>query len=486
MDISPDDVQQMKVSELKDALKTAGLSTNGLKAVLQERLTAFVSDTQNAEESEEAPAAIEVEVPETQEDMDQEAVDMETQEAEVEAEAEESEATTTVEVTMAEETEDATMAETEETAEPEASEEEESENPKTGFLDISNAFPVWIGDLPMETTEEQLTEFFNEFGQVSSVRLRAARGRVTNRKFAFVNFTTQEAQLKAVEKDGGEFQGTTIQVKARETNEKWRKIFLGNLNVDTLEELEEYLEKEGNWDIKKIQFKENQKFSFCFFNCQDEANKFYDDMQGREINGQVVNVEFPRTKEEREAIKAGVPKKDIEKAKRTVYLSGLAENVSEEDIQAFVDADFADKPCQVQKPKSKNKRTRNIAFLAFERKAHADQFVSQFGPKTVGEINGSEFGAEISKINIKGRRENFGGRRGYQGGRGGYGGGYGAAPYGNPYAWAQYYANMGMGGYGGGRGGYGHYGGYGNKGGYGQSYGRGGGRGRGGRGYQPY
>lgn len=457
MDLSLTEIRGMKVAELRAALAERGLPTDGLKAVLKERLIEAVTSADD----------VIVEVPETEE---------------IDAEGGDPESSVVQEITMeSEQAEDMEAEEQDEVMDAEDEQTEEAaeetvENPQTGEVDMTDVFPVWVGSLPLETTEEQLQEYFESFaGPVRSLKIRKAQGRITNRKFAFVNFDTQEAQLKAVEKDGEEFGDATIEVKARETSERWRKIFVGNLNATSVEHLEELLAEAGDWKIRKIQFKEHQKFAFCFFNCQNEANKFYDDMQGRSLNGQVASVEFPRTKEEREAIKAGVPRAEIEKAKRTVKLKGLNEEVTKEQVKEWCEQAFENAVVSVTMPRNRRK---GLAFCEFKRKTNADQFVESYADRSEGEIAGSQFGAEIKKVQAPNRP---GGRGfGYGGGYGGYGG-YGPPAYGG---WGGY--GRGRGGYGGPMGGRG-YGGYGGYGGYAGTGGpRRGGYGYGGRGYGGY
>eukprot|EP00494_Astrolonche_serrata_P006507 UN06531 len=201
--------------------------------------------------------------------------------------------------------------------------------------------------------------------------------------------------------------------------------------------------------------KPNDKYAFVFFSNQDEANKFYDDMQNVKIGDHYITIEFPRTKEEREAIKAGVDKKTIERAKKTVFLGSLQRHVTEQNVR-----DFASNHGQIEKinmPKTQS--AKKMCFVEFQRKTDADRFISKFGDKEVGshneQINGSGFVAEISKINIE-RRVAVQQRREYMENCMGSGGGYGG--FGGPRP--TNYGGYGRGGYGASSGyGYGGYGG---------------------------
>jgi RNA recognition motif-containing protein len=315
------------------------------------------------------------------------------------------------------------------------------------------------------------------------------KGKHSGLQFAFVNFETQEGQKHAESMNGAEFQGQAIQVSPRENLEKLNKIFLGSLKgVEKQAELEEELKKLGNWNITKVQFKEGANYGFVFFETSEEASQFYDDMKGKSIKDHAVNVEFPRTKEERLAIKNGASKLEIEKIKRTVYISDLHNDASEQQVRDFCESNECGAIVKINKPKAKKNRA--IMFVEFERKTDADRFVKNFGLKENGELNGESFLAELSRAKPsrpKGRNNKFngrGGRRYRAPGNTGWGGGpYGGygfqGGYGNPYGMPFGYGAYGAYGYGQQYGGYGGYG-YGGQ-------GRGGKNNRGGRGgYKPY
>lgn len=75
-------------------------------------------------------------------------------------------------------------------------------------------------------------------------------------------------------------------------------------------------------------------------------------------------MEFPRTKEERDAIRAGVDKKIIERAKRTVFLGSLNKTITEAQIREFCGNYGTIK--QINMPKSKGEKALgNHYFLNF-------------------------------------------------------------------------------------------------------------------------
>lgn len=62
---------------------------------------------------------------------------------------------------------------------------------------------LYVGNLPFETTEEDLSEMFQSFGQVVSAKLITDRETGRSRGFGFVELDTEEAAQNAIqEKDG--------------------------------------------------------------------------------------------------------------------------------------------------------------------------------------------------------------------------------------------------------------------------------------------
>lgn len=59
-------------------------------------------------------------------------------------------------------------------------------NKKPTTREASDALQVFVGGLPPDTTESQLTEVFKAFGEVRDVRVNA-------KNFAFVNFDTSDS-----------------------------------------------------------------------------------------------------------------------------------------------------------------------------------------------------------------------------------------------------------------------------------------------------
>ncbi|MEI8135579.1 MAG: RNA-binding protein [bacterium] len=72
---------------------------------------------------------------------------------------------------------------------------------------------IYIGGLPYQTNEEQLTQIFSPYGEVSSAKVITDRETGRSKGFGFVEMTDNEAAKKAIaELNEAELGGRTITV----------------------------------------------------------------------------------------------------------------------------------------------------------------------------------------------------------------------------------------------------------------------------------
>lgn len=72
---------------------------------------------------------------------------------------------------------------------------------------------IYVGNLPYAATEEELIDFFSQFGQVCRATLILDRETQRPRGFAFVEMANREEALKAVEEASGKpFHGRPLTV----------------------------------------------------------------------------------------------------------------------------------------------------------------------------------------------------------------------------------------------------------------------------------
>lgn len=58
---------------------------------------------------------------------------------------------------------------------------------------------IYIGNLPLNVSETEVTNLFTRFGEVSSVRIIMEQGGIQSRGFGFVTMDNQEAGYKAMQ-----------------------------------------------------------------------------------------------------------------------------------------------------------------------------------------------------------------------------------------------------------------------------------------------
>lgn len=72
---------------------------------------------------------------------------------------------------------------------------------------------IYVGNLPYDTTEEQIADLFRQFGEVSRATLVTDRETNRPRGFGFIEMTNDDEARKAVEGlSGKEFEGRPLTV----------------------------------------------------------------------------------------------------------------------------------------------------------------------------------------------------------------------------------------------------------------------------------
>lgn len=80
---------------------------------------------------------------------------------------------------------------------------------------------IFVGSLPFKIEESELQEIFEEYGEVTSVKIITDRATGRSKGFGFVEMTNEEEAKKAIEElNNAEIEGRTIVVnKAEEKKE---------------------------------------------------------------------------------------------------------------------------------------------------------------------------------------------------------------------------------------------------------------------------
>lgn len=88
---------------------------------------------------------------------------------------------------------------------------------------------IFVGSLPFSLQEAELREFFEEYGEVSSVKIISDKFSGRSKGFGFVEMTDDEQAKKAIEElNGAEINGRAIVVnKSEEKKDGERRSFGG-------------------------------------------------------------------------------------------------------------------------------------------------------------------------------------------------------------------------------------------------------------------
>ncbi len=79
---------------------------------------------------------------------------------------------------------------------------------------------IYVGNLPFDTTEDQLRQAFEEFGEVSRVNIITDKFTGKARGFGFVEMSDKDAATAAIEGlNGREFNGRTLNVNEARARE---------------------------------------------------------------------------------------------------------------------------------------------------------------------------------------------------------------------------------------------------------------------------
>jgi RNA recognition motif-containing protein len=83
---------------------------------------------------------------------------------------------------------------------------------------------IYVGNLPFQSTEDDIRELFAEFGPVQTVKVIRDRETGRSRGFGFIEMEEAAAQSAIQALDGKDFQGRTLRVnEARERDDGERR-----------------------------------------------------------------------------------------------------------------------------------------------------------------------------------------------------------------------------------------------------------------------
>jgi cold-inducible RNA-binding protein len=75
------------------------------------------------------------------------------------------------------------------------------------------AINIYVGNVPFQTSEDQLRELFEQYGRVEQAKIIVDRATGRSKGFGFVEMSEREEGLKAIEElDSQDFMGRTLRV----------------------------------------------------------------------------------------------------------------------------------------------------------------------------------------------------------------------------------------------------------------------------------
>lgn len=136
---------------------------------------------------------------------------------------------------------------------------------------------IFVGGIAYDVTNEDLSQYFSQYGEVAQAQVKYDRNTGRSRGFAFVEFTTGEACRAALNAREQSLKGKTVEVKPAKSREN-KKVFVGGLPADhPEEELRAHFEQYGKvedieWPFDK-QTKARRNFAFIVFEEEEAAER---------------------------------------------------------------------------------------------------------------------------------------------------------------------------------------------------------------------
>lgn len=240
---------------------------------------------------------------------------------------------------------------------------------------------IYVGDLPVETTEADLYETFKEYGNIIHIRIAKSYMR-PDVKYAIVNFTTPEEALRARrECVATRIYGHPIRVmlftkeKAPEAN-----IFIKNLDekVDS-KDLEELFAKYGSIISSKICYDENGRsrgYGFIQFDKPESARKAIQEKNGGEFRGKTLEVN---------KFIPAMQRYDLSQNKN-LYVRGFGSEYNNEQLLKKFSEFGSIVSATTMSNNSQGGVSRYFGFVAYEDAASAERAIKALDGKTEGNM----------------------------------------------------------------------------------------------------
>lgn len=134
-----------------------------------------------------------------------------------------------------------------------------------------------MGGLSWETTEDDLIEYFSQYGPVQNVSIKYNTTTGHPRGFGFITFSSEEAIDAVLNAGPHSVKNKVIDPRKAKAKTNSKKIFVGGVDSNTAEEeLKEYFSRFGKVDGIELPFDKirNRRREFCFiiFDTKEAAD----------------------------------------------------------------------------------------------------------------------------------------------------------------------------------------------------------------------
>ncbi|KAG9346659.1 hypothetical protein JZ751_006971 [Albula glossodonta] len=165
-------------------------------------------------------------------------------------------------------------------------------------MDKSNTVKLFVGNLALDTTQEELSAIFEPYGSVVSCSVL--------RQFAFVHLQGEGAAERAIkELNGREFRGRNLVVEeSRGRPLHSTKVFVGNLSgMCTTEDLQELFQTFG----KVLECDKVKGYAFVHMEKKEDALQAIEALHGTSFKGRPLSVELSKVQPSKQAPTGKIP-----------------------------------------------------------------------------------------------------------------------------------------------------------------------------------
>lgn len=165
-------------------------------------------------------------------------------------------------------------------------------------MDKGHTVKLFVGNLALDTTQEELSAIFEAYGQVVSCSVL--------RQFAFVHLQGEGAAERAIrELNGREFKGRNLVVEeSRGRPLHSTKVFVGNLSsMCTTEDLQERFQTFG----KVLECDKVKGYAFVHMENKEDALQAIEALHGTSFKGRPLSVELSKVQPSKQAPTGKIP-----------------------------------------------------------------------------------------------------------------------------------------------------------------------------------